>query len=296
METAAKSTFKLVKKIKDDKFDVDNLHHYSLSLQVGIRDFQLCVTDTRDNKCLILEDYRIENVKTINTRLKVLHSLFDNHHLLLAGFWNSIKLSLKTHKFSLVPSSHFIKENVADYLVINSEVRKNIEEITYYKHIGSDAINVFAADRKLVNWVQSLYPKKKIQVIQQGSAFIEGVLRYDDHTHEKTMFCLVDAGILHMVVTMNQKLQYYNQFAVRKSNDFLKYTMLVFKELGLNQKTSKVLLWGNIKHQSQHVQLLNKYIRDVSFGSKPSYLSFGYQFDEIMDHQYFDVFSIFLCD
>ncbi|MCR9254140.1 MAG: DUF3822 family protein [bacterium] len=296
MDTAATSTFKLVKKIKDEKFDVDNLHHYSLSLQVGIRDFQLCVTDTRDNKCLILEDYRIENVKTINTRLKVLHSLFDNHHLLLAGFWNSIKLSLKTHKFSLVPSSHFLKDNVSDYLVINSEIKKNIEEVTYYKHIGSDAVNVFAADKKLVNWIQSLYPKKKIQVIQQGSAFIEGVLRYDDHTHEKTMFCLIDAGILHMVVTMNQKLQYYNQFAVRKSNDYLKYMMLVFKELGLSQKNSKVLVWGNIKHQSQHIELLNKYIRDVSFGSKPSYLNFGYQFDEIMDHQYFDVFSIFLCD
>ncbi len=296
MDTAATSTFKLVKKIKDEKFDVDNLHHYSLSLQVGIRDFQLCVTDTRDNKCLILEDYRIENVKTINTRLKVLHSLFDNHHLLLAGFWNSIKLSLKTHKFSLVPSSHFLKDNVSDYLVINSEIKKNIEEVTYYKHIGSDAVNVFAADKKLVNWIQSLYPKKKIQVIQQGSAFIEGVLRYDDHTHEKTMFCLIDAGILHMVVTMNQKLQYYNQFAVRKSNDYLKYMMLVFKELSLSQKNSKVLVWGNIKHQSQHIELLNKYIRNVSFGSKPSYLNFGYQFDEIMDHQYFDVFSIFLCD
>lgn len=296
MDTAATSTFKLVKKIKDEKFDVDNLHHYSLSLQVGIRDFQLSVTDTRDNKCLILEDYRIENVKTINTRLKVLHSLFDNHHLLLAGFWNSIKLSLKTHKFSLVPSSHFLKDNVSDYLVINSEIKKNIEEVTYYKHIGSEAINVFAADKKLVNWIQSLYPKKKIQVIQQGSAFIEGVLRYDDHTHEKTMFCLIDAGILHMVVTMNQKLQYYNQFAVRKSNDYLKYMMLVFKELGLSQKNSKVLVWGNIKHQSQHIELLNKYIRNVSFGSKPSYLNFGYQFDEIMDHQYFDVFSIFLCD
>ena len=296
METAAKSTFKLVKKIKDEQFDVDNLHHYCLSLQVGIRDFQVCVTDTRDSKCLLLEDYRLENIKTINSRLRVLHTIFDNHHLLLAGFWNSIKLSLKTHKFSLVPKSHFIPEAVVDYLVINSEIKKGIEDVKFYQHISSDAVNVFAADHKLVSWIQSLYPKKQLIVIQQGSALIEGILKYDDHTHEKSMFCLIDAGILHVVVTENQRLFYYNQFAVRKSNDFLKYVMLVFKELSLSQKTSKVTIWGHIKNQSPHIDLLKKYIRHISFGSKPSYLNFGYQFDEIMDHQYFDVFSIFLCD
>ncbi|MEL6561480.1 MAG: DUF3822 family protein [Bacteroidota bacterium] len=296
MNTVKTSSFKLITKIKDDKFDVDNLHNYSLSLQVGIRDFQFCVTNTKDNRCLILEDYKLEDVTTVNSRLKALHKLFDNHHLLLAGFWNSIKLSIKTHKFSLIPSQHFIKDAASDYLAVNSEIKPSVEEVLYYKHISSDAVNVFASDIKLSKWIQSLYPQKKIQLIQQGSALIEGILRYDDHTHEKTMFCHVDRGILHIVVTENQKLVYYNQFAIRKSNDFLKYIMLVFKELKLSQRDSKVLIWGNIKHQSSHLDLVKKYIKNVSFGSKPSYLTFSYQFDEIMDHQYFDVFSIFLCD
>ncbi len=296
MSTVKTSSFKLVKKIKDAKFDVDNLQNYALSLQIGIRDFQFCITDTKENKCLLLEDYRLEDVTTVNSRLKAIQSLFDNHHLLLAGFWNSIKLSLKTHKFSLVPAQHFIKDAAQDYLVINSEIKPSVEEIYYYKHISSDAVNVFAADIKLIKWIQSLYPKKKIQLIQQGSALIEGIIRYDDHTHEKTMFCHVDRGIIHIIVTKDQKLIYYNQFAVRKSNDYLKYIMLVFRELRLNQKEEKLLIWGNIKHHSPHIELIKKYIRNVSFGSKPSYLSFGYQFDEIMDHQYFDVFSIFLCD
>lgn len=296
MNTVKTSSFKLITKIKDDKFDVDNLHNYALSLQVGIRDFQFCVTNTKDNRCLILEDYKLEDVTTVNSRLKALHKLFDNHHLLLAGFWNSIKLSIKTHKFSLIPSQHFIKDAASDYLAVNSEIKPSVEEVLYYKHISSDAVNVFASDIKLSKWIQSLYPQKKIQLVQQGSALIEGILRYDDHTHEKTMFCHVDRGILHIIVTESQKLIYYNQFAIRKSNDFLKYIMLVFKELRLNQRESKVLIWGNIKHQSSHLDLVKKYIKNISFGSKPSYLTFSYQFDEIMDHQYFDVFSIFLCD
>lgn len=296
MDTVKTAGYKLVKKLKDDRFDVEKLHQYGLSMQVGIRDFQLCVTDTETNSCLLVEDYILEDVRTINTRLQVIAKLFENHHLLMAGFWSTIKLSVKSHKFSLVPSSHFLKESVRDYLSLNCEVNDNIEDIYYYKHISSNAVNVFAADKKLINWANKLYPNKNLQIVHQGSALIEGILRYDDHTREKTMFCIIDRGILHIFVSKDQKLHYYNQFAVKESKDYLKYIMLVFREFGLDQKSQKVILWGNINQRSQHFSLLQKYIRNISFGSKPSYLKFGYLFDEIPDHQHFDLFSIFLCD
>lgn len=297
MATATTSgNYKLVKKIKAEQFDVEKLHQYSLSMQIGIRDFQFCITDIESNTCLLMEDYLLEGVKTINTRLDVLAKLFENHHLLMAGFWNSIKVSIKSHKFSLVPSSLFVKESTQDYLAVNSQVNSNIEDVYFYKHISTNAVNVFAGDKRLINWINSLYPSKEIQVIHQGSALIEGILRYDDHTHEKTMFCIVDRGILHVFVSENQKLHYYNQFAVKSSNDYLKYIMLVFREFGLNQRSQKVILWGNINQQSPHFELLNKYIGNLSFGSKPSYLKFNYVFDDIPDHQQFDLFSIFLCE
>ena len=81
METTVKpGSYKLVRKIKDEKFDVERLHQYGLSMQVGIRDFQFCITDEETNTCLLLEDYIFENVKTIKTRLTILASLFENHH------------------------------------------------------------------------------------------------------------------------------------------------------------------------------------------------------------------------
>ena len=294
--TTTSGNYKLVKKIKSEQFDVEKLQNYCLSMQIGIRDFQFCITDIESNTCLLMEDYLLEGVKTINTRLDVLAKLFENHHLLMAGFWNTIKVSVKSHKFSLVPSSLFLKESTHDYLAVNSKINSSVEDIYFYKHISTNAVNVFAGDKRLINWINSLYPAKEIQVIHQGSALIEGILRYDDHTHEKTMFCIVDRGILHVFVSEDQKLHYYNQFAVRASNDYLKYIMLVFKEFGLSQRNQKVILWGNINQQSPHFELLNKYIGNLSFGSKPSYLKFNYVFDDIPDHQQFDLFSIFLCE
>ena len=284
-----------LKRVKDPIFNIDDLHDYTLSLMVGIRDFQLCITDA-SNKVLLIEDFKLESVKTVNERISALKSLFESHHLLQAGFWKAIRLSIKTHKYTLVPSSHFVKESAKDFLIVHCEVKKGIEEVYYYKHNISDAVNVFAGDAKLVNWIKSLYPSKNVSVSHQGSALIEGILKYDDHSHEKQMFCSVDRGILHVIVTENKKLHYYNQFAIRVAEDYLKYIMLVFKELGLNQKTTKVIIWGNVKANSKNVAILNKYIRNISYGSRPSFLNFSFQFDEIPDHQYFDLLNAYLCE
>ena len=296
MNTIQQSEYKLIKRVKDSKFDIDNLHHYTLSLQVGIHDFQLCVTDGRSSDLLYFEDFKLEKINTVNTRLRVLISLFDNHNFLTAGFWNSVKLSIKSHKFSLVPANLFMAESASDYLVINCEVKPNIEDVLYYKHIQTDAVNVFAADRKLVDWVKSLYPAIKISTLHQGSALIEGIMKYDDHSNEKTVFCSVDRGIMHVVVSQDQKLLYYNQFAARKGEDYLKYIMTVLKEMRLSPKRTKVLMWGSLRQQSKHIELLKKYIRDISYAGKPNYLKFSHAFDEIPDYHYFDAYSIFLCE
>ena len=158
----------------------------------------------------------------------------------------------------------------------------------YYQHISTDAVNVFASDLRLHKWIRSLYPALKVEIIQQGSALMEGILKYDDHSSERQFFGYVDRGILHAIVTENRKLLYYNQFAVRKSEDYLKYIMTVFKEIELSPKKSKVIMWGSLRQDSKHINLLKKYIRNISYGGKPAFLNFNHVFDEIPDHHYFD--------
>lgn len=281
---------------KAESFDVDELHNYSLSMLIGIRDMQIAITNSSDNSLKILEDYSLEGVKSVNTRIEAINKLFHEHTLLEAGFWSSVKICVKTHKFALVPQSVFAPEAVFDYLSVNSEIRTKSEDVKYYKHIASDSVNVFAADRKLLTWLEETYPSQSVQLVHQGSALIEGILKYDDHSHEKMMFCHLDQGILHVVVTLKQKILYYNQFAVRESQDYLKFIMLVFKEQQLSQKTTKLIVWGSIKQNSPHVELLRKYIRNISFGGRPTYLKTSFEFDEIPDHQYFDLLNIYLCD
>ncbi|MEQ8583258.1 MAG: DUF3822 family protein [Marinoscillum sp.] len=296
MTKTATSTFKLIKRIKAGSFDESKLPSYSLCLQIGIRDFQFCVVNKQTGTCLAMEDYKLENIKTINTRLEVIKEIVNKHSFIGSNLWDNIKVSFKTHKFSLVPGSHFLPEASSDYLAVNSEIKTKIEEVYYYKHIASSAVNIFACDKKVISWSKERYPNKSLQVIHQGSALIEGILKYDDHSKEKTMFTYFDRGILHIMVSQKNQLLYYNQFAVRKSEDYLKYIMLVFKEIGLSPKTSSLVVWGLLKNDAPQIELLKKYIRNISFGTKPNFLKFPSEFEDIADHRYFDLYSIFLCE
>lgn len=295
MSIEVETGYKLLKKVKASSFDSKSLNTYTLSLLVGIKDFQFAVT-TSQNVCLYIEDYKLEGLKTINDRLNIIKDLFNKHPLLRSYKWGNIKLCFKSQKFSLIPHSFFIPEAASDYLILNSEVNIKAEEVYYYKHIKSEAVNVFAADKRIIAWVKSAYPSKHPQVVHQGSAILEGVIRYDDHSHEPTVFAFIDRGLLHIVVTKKQDLLFYNQFVVQTSDDYLKYTLSVFKELGLNPKENKFILWGIFNINSQHITTLKKYIRNISFGTKPNYVKYPPEFEDLADHRYFDLYSIFLCD
>ena len=294
METAQKN-HKLLKKLKDDKFNVDDLHHYTLLVQISLRDLQVSVIDGRENRCLILEDYVFSSLKTADEWISCIQQIFDGHHFLKAGFWKQVKVSMKHHKFSQIPSQLFIPEAIEDYLSINCKINTKFETLLYYKGIKSDAITAFAINTKLYNWLNDLYPNSKVGFIHQSAALIEGVLNYSQ-AHKNALYLYIDRFKLHLITIKNKNIEYYNQFSIKQFSEYIRYIMIVMNGLRLDQKTSKVAVWGYIGKKSPHFTEFHKFISNISFGDRPDFLRFGYMFDEVQDHQFFDLYSCFLCD
>ncbi len=288
--------YHLVKRIKDTAFSIDDLTHYNLSLLVGRHDFQFCVIDTRDNKCLLLEDYELEGISSTSILINTLYKLFEGHHLLMAGYWKSVKLAMKNQKFTLLPAKLFSAEHLKDYLKLSAEADPELDDFYYFKHQQSEAVSVFAAERKIVEKVRSIYPTLKVQVLHHGSALIEGIQSHRDYTYYKDLYIHIGRHNFSLVATEDNKLLFYNRFPYSNAADIVKYTVLSMQELKMNQQETKTLVWGNIASNADHFKELYRYIRNISFGGKPSYLKFAYMFDEVPDHQYFDLFSIYVCE
>ena len=293
---AATLQYKLIKKIKDERFDEELIHQYNLLVHIGVRDLQIAVIDTREPRVVLLEDYVLPNAGAHNNHLHVLEQIFDSHALLKAGFWNQIKISVKNQQFVQVPASLFVEEAADDFLQFNATIDSGSEQVMHVLNDRADAVTVFAVWEDLKTWLQRIYPSKKPVFLHQSAALIEGVLEYANRNKEQgdPLYIYVDRFRLHVLSCKEGKLVYYNQFVIKQFADYIKYIMLVMKSLKMDQHTSQVVLWGYVGKNSPHYHEFYKYINNVTFGGRPAYLNFGYMFDEIQDHHFFDLFSMHL--
>lgn len=287
----ATSNYKVIKKVKDDRFDEELLHQYDLLIQTGPKDFQLAVIDSKDNRILILEDYAMGNVQSHTELLQALKDLFDAHALLKAGFWKSVKIGIKNNKFCQIPESLFAQGSANDYLKLNAAVDESREKILFCKSATGNSVTVFSVQDDLYSWLKSIYQNTSHHFFHQSAALIEGVLR-QSHRVENPLYIYVDRFKLHILSAQNGKLIYYNQFPIKQFPDYVKYILLVLNGLTMDQHTSEIMLWGYIGKNSPHYQEFVKYIRNVAFGDRPKHLKFSYLFDEVQEHHFFDLYAL----
>jgi hypothetical protein len=284
--------YKLIKKIKDDRFDEENIHQYDLLIQLSVRDFQISIIDGSDGRVLFFEDYVLGDLNSHQELLSLFQTLFESHPVLQAGFWNTVKVSIKNSKFVQVPNSLFIEDVSSEYLKFNSHVDEDKEDVLNCRNKTIDAVTIFAIQKDLVSWLRNIYSNTNVYLVHQSAALIEGVLQFSEQSKSNRLYIYVDRFKLHILSVEAGKLIYYNQFVIKQFADYVKYIMLVLKGLGLSQETCEIVLWGYISKNSPHYQEFVKYFRNITFGGRPSELKFGYIFDDMQDHHFFDLFSI----
>jgi len=294
LQTAALN-YKLIKKIKDERFDEDLIGRYQLLINIGTRDLQVGVVDPEEQRMLLLEDYVFPALSSHDDLLVTLEHLFDSHAFLKAAFWKTIKISFKNSKFVQVPQALFVEEAKAEYLKFNAQVEDS-EEVLAVDNPRTRAVTIFAVPRSLLTLLSRLYPTNPPQFMHQSAALIEAVAEFSQQGKGTPLYIYVDRFKLHILSCVKGKLIYYNQFVIKQFSDYIKYIMLVMKSLNMDQQTSEVVLWGYIGKNSPHYHEFYKYINNVTFGGSPTQLKFGYVFDEVQEHHFFDLYSIHLIE
>jgi len=289
---SAALNYKLIKKIKDERFDVDKISTYTLLIHVGARDLQVGIVDGTENRMLLLEDFVFPSLTSRAALLETLDELFDDHALLKAGFWKAVKVSIKNNKFIQVPEALFVKEAQEEYLRFNAARDGDRESVESVANMRSNAITVFAFPKDLGDWFRKMYPRINVTFLHQSAALIEGVSRVSENRKDNPLYIFVDRFKLHILFAKQGKLLYYNQFVIRQFSEYVKYIMLVMRTLNLRQDNTNIVLWGYIGKNSPHYNEFYKYINNVTFGYRPKHLRFGYMFDEVQDHHFFDLYSL----
>lgn len=281
-------------KIKDEAFDVDLISQFDLCIQFQVHSFDLCVIDTNSQRCLLLESYKLPNYPDKSFE-ELISSIFEDHHFLMAGFWKNVKISFSNKQFSLVPATLFEESVREKYLTCHTSLDPQIHSVFYYKHSNPDAYNVFAGNSKIISSIKGFYSENKIKVVHHSSSLINGIMREQQSISLRTLYLFFQKDNFTLVIKRENSLEYCNTFSFSSPDEFIFYLMFVSTTLNINRKNSQLILFGDIDKESVHYSRLLQYFKFISFGTKPANLKFGYVFDEVADHQFFDLFSIYLC-
>ena len=293
MQSAALK-YKLIKKIKDERFDVDQINHYDLLIHTGPRDLQVGVVDTNENRLLLLEDFVFPSLASQEDLLATLEQLFDDHALLKAAFWKNVKVSVKNNKYVQVPEPLFVESARDEYLNFNAQTNPGTESILWTGSKLTRAVTVFSISRELEKWLIGLYPNTTLRFLHQSAVLIEGITAISKQRKDTPLYIFVDRFRLHVLYAEQGRLIYYNQFVIKQFAEYVKYIMLVMKTLNLKQESSEVVMWGYVGKNSPHYEEFYRYINNVVFGNRPRFVKFGYMFDEVQDHHFFDLYSMHL--
>ncbi len=282
----------LTHKIKDVLFEAENLSNYNLLIQISMYNFGVCITDPSQERCLLLENYQFNFPGNTSKIIEELNLFFYEHEWLNAGFWKNVIVSTKNTRFSIVPISLFDKDYASSYLDINSNPVHE-ETLFYNKEVSLDAVVVFGMQTSIVNWLNQKYPSKKIKYTHQLSVLLEGIIG-TDRSSQKKLYACVEQSSLAVVLKQGNKILFCNKFQIQTAEDFTYYTLYTMDVYGLSTETTPLVLIGNIDNKSAEYQKIYKYVRKIEFIERPSILKYGFVFDEVPDHYFFDLFSLHL--
>jgi hypothetical protein len=108
---------------------------------------------------------------------------------------------------------------------------------------------------------------------------------------EKDVVIYIDRFGLHILVAKDKQLVFYNQYIIKRFGDYIKFIKMAASELNFNLASDKITLYGYLGKKTPHFNELKKSMHQLTLGQRPENINFGYVFDELLEHQYFDLFS-----
>lgn len=276
-------------KVKDSSFDVNLIAKYDLYLQLHLNSLNICVFDTEENQCLLVEHYDFTAVASDASMLDCLKGIWENNHLLTAGSWHKVICIHVNREFVFIPYEHYNEEAAINYLQLNARFDQQAHTLQHIKHYELDAVCYFPINTQLGDWLNDQYKDIAVQYAHFNSCFLHGLLA-NDYDH----LCIsIHPELMSIAWLENRKIKFVNTFPYNSPSDILYFVLFVVDELQLSEDSLKISLWSREDHTEDTLGLLRQYIREVELGKRPMNLNFTDDFDELPAHHLFDLFSAY---
>jgi len=260
----------------DESFDSNKSNEYHLSILASENGFAYAILDTNTNKYLALNFAKVSNFGKVD----------------ITSSFKSVTCAIAHNKFTLIPSALFDEENKESLLGFNHEVKTDEEIFSNTLH-NLEAKNLFTVSKSLVAEIRKQFPNANF--IHSSTSFMEGLLVQHKNNSGKKVFANFYSNYFEIVILDGKELLFSNAFSYKTPEDIAYYILFVYEQLNLNPEMIELVLSGEIEKTAKEHSLLYTYIRNVKFASRPDGFKYSYKFEEIPSHNFFSLFTQYLC-
>lgn len=276
----------------DPFFKVEHQGSYFLSMLLGNDGVSLAALDLKSNTYLALEEFVFETSPSFQRSLAEFEQSFDSSFILNIGF-DRIVVGVVNEHSVLVPEALFDGERTSDYFNLTHGYCENYEVLDEFL-VNLKARNVFALPPDLRDFLKERFPNSKIK--HAFSSLIDSISLTYKKIQGDNLILHVQLSHFEILFIRDGRLEFFNSFNYSTSEDFIYYVLFAVEQLGLNPETINVTVLGETDAESGSYTLLYKYVRNVSFGKRPSWCNFSGVFDVVPPNHYFNLFQQFLCE
>jgi len=276
----------------DKTFDNTQTHLYHLSIQISLDGFYFSVLDIPRGKYVVLNGHHFF-LKRARLLLKHVRDVFESDEILNHDF-KSVEILYSTRKFTLVPQAFYSRISSEKYLWFNNIVEKGFT-IGKLHFPNAGCWCLFDIPQNLSEYFASKFPGCPIR--HSLFPLVEGELKKNHSSSGKGQVHLnFSRDSFEMVVTNGPKLIQCNIFSYKTERDILFHVLYTFDQLKLSPEDTELILHGQIPQVSPVYHLFKKYVRRTSFARLDTTFQYSYTFNQLPEHYFTSLLSVYKCE
>ncbi|MBL0065403.1 MAG: DUF3822 family protein [Bacteroidetes bacterium] len=279
--------------ILDESLETQTAGRCDLFVSVEPGGIQLALKELKENCFLALECFPADPKKTETQWTEVFEKISAQSKLLRKYEFARVTVSISTPYYTLVPDGLFRKGDEQGYLQFNFPVE---QDMTVYATPVPffQLYSVFAIPTSLVTELNHLFEDPEI--VHHSRALLESMSMFARTHQERQLFLNFYGNDMDAIVTDGKNLILMNSFSCKGIEDTLYFVLFLCEQLDMNPETIDVRLAGNIEKESALYKLLFRYIRNLSFSTRPGPAEYSYGFKDLPSQFFHPLFSLALCE
>lgn len=273
----------------DETLDINSTENYELSVQIGFDELCLCILDTLRNKFVLIRSYEPESFNMLNAG--AISDIVEKDDFLNRRY-KKIYLIIPSQKSTLIPSPLFEESAKEDYFRFN-HILENDEIVLKNKLIDPDAYILFSAPLSIVEvcgkFFRNVEPLHHLKPLLLSAA---GGRRSQEGNYIQVH---LEKNFFNIIIYDQITLKFCNTFKYKTLSDLQYYIFYTLKRLNINQEEVIHFSGRTDKHDNM-VNDFSRYARNIRFAEPSGNFTFSYVFNEILQHKYFNLFSVINCE